>query len=311
MNLFEQLASLSTEARNPRTADIDRLPARDIIQRLHEEDRTVADAVGLVLDDVTAAAEAVAAAIRTGGRLIYVGAGTSGRLGILDASECPPTYGTDPATIVGVIAGGPAAVFRSQEGAEDRPADGAAAMADLGVSSSDVICGIAASGRTPYVIGALHEAGNRGATTVMVATNARDAVGAMVPFVDILICAVVGPEAITGSTRMKSGTAQKMILNMITTTAMVLLGKTFGNVMVDLQPTNEKLRLRAQRTVMDATACTHDEAIRALDQAHDHVKTAIVMVRRSCSADEARALLDLAGGRVAAALDLPAPPSAP
>lgn len=301
MTLFEQLAALSTEAVNPRTTGIDLLSAREIVRLINAEDRLVADAVAAELDYVAAAVDVVSGAFLADGRLIYVGAGTSGRLGVVDASEMPPTFGTHHDMVQGVIAGGREAMFRSQEGAEDREEDGSESISAM-LKPNDVVCGIAASGRTPFVIGAMRYAHDAGHKTMFVSTNHRDSVAAYAPFVDVLICADVGPEAITGSTRMKSGTAQKMILNMITTAAMVRIGKTYGNVMVDLQLTNEKLRERAKRIVMTASGVEYDVAEQLLRDANGRVKTAIVMAALHCAFDEASARLIAADGFVRKAL---------
>lgn len=301
-DLFRLLERLATESVSPRTREIDLLDARRIVGLLHDEDRTVADAVAPELDHIADLAERVAGAFRQGGRLIYVGAGTSGRLGVVDASECPPTYGTDPEMVQGVIAGGPGAMFRSVEGAEDRPEEGAAAMDDLKVSRMDAVIGLSASGRTPYVLGALRRAHESGAVTGFVTTNAREVVSPLTPFVDVLICAEVGPEPVTGSTRMKSGTAQKMILNMISTTAMVRIGKTFGNVMVDLQQTNQKLRERSKRIIMTLADVDYATAADILERAGGHVKTALVMALARVDADEAKRRLAAVDGFVRKAL---------
>jgi N-acetylmuramic acid 6-phosphate etherase len=300
--LFRLLERLATESVNPWTREIDLLDARQIVGLLHAEDRTVADAVAPELDHIADLAERVAGAFRQGGRLIYVGAGTSGRLGVVDASECPPTYGTDPDMVLGVIAGGQGAMFRSVEGAEDRPDLGAKAMDELGLQQNDAVIGISASGRTPFVIGALRHADEVGAVTGFVTTNAREVVSPLAPFVDVLICAEVGPEPVTGSTRMKSGTAQKMILNMISTTAMVRIGKTFGNVMVDLQQTNEKLRERSKRIIMTIADVDYTTASDVLRDAGGHVKTALVMAMANVSADEALRRLSAVDGFVRKAL---------
>jgi len=310
MTLFEQLAALTTETVNPRTSDIDAGSARDIVGMLHAEDRTVADALATELDHIAAAVDAVAEAFRSGGRLIYVGAGTSGRLGIVDASECPPTYGTHPAMVQGIIAGGQGAVFRSVEGAEDDHEEGRKALDDLvdtdggrrSVGPPDVVCGIAASGRTPFVLGALDEAHRRGCRTVLVTTNPRTVVQPLAPYVDTLICPVVGPEPIAGSTRMKSGTAQKMVLNMITTGAMVRIGKTLGNVMVDLQLTNAKLVERSKRIVMTIGGVDYDRASQLLEQSGGSVKVAIVMAVTGCPREEAESRLTNAHGFVRRAI---------
>lgn len=298
MTLFDQLASLSTESVNPRTAEIDTLPAREIVNLLNAEDSLVHHAVHQELDHVARAAQAVADAFSGGGRLFYVGAGTSGRLGVVDASECPPTYGVPPTMVQAIMAGGPSAVFQSVEGAEDSREEGSKAIRDYGVQAADVVCGIAASGRTPFVLAALEEARLLGCVTVLVSTNDRKTVEGFAPNVDVLICPLVGPEAITGSTRMKSGTAQKMVLNMITTTAMVLIGKTYGNVMVDLQLTNEKLRERAKRIVMTIGDVSYDAATLLLEAAGGHVKTALVMALTGRSREESEEELKRNKGKV-------------
>lgn len=303
MTLFEQLATLTTEEVNPRTLDIDRADARGIVGMLHAEDMAISGAVAAELDHVAEAVELVSDAMRRGGRLIYVGAGTSGRLGILDASEMPPTYGTDPTLVHGIIAGGQAAVFRSVEGAEDSSGAGAHALDEVAVGELDVVCGISASGRTPFVTGALEHALAKGAKTIFLSTNPRHVVSRYVPNVHVLICPVVGPEPIAGSTRMKSGTAQKMVLNMITTAAMVRLGKTYGNVMVDLQLTNEKLRVRASRIIMSICGVGHDQAAKLIESAGGHVKTALVMHAHSCSREEAVERLHAANGIVRNAME--------
>jgi len=296
--LFDQLASLSTESVNPRTAEIDMLPAREIVELLNAEDSLVARAVYDELDHIARAAQAVADAFQAGGRLFYVGAGTSGRLGVVDASECPPTYGVPSTMVQAIMAGGPSAVFQSVEGAEDSKEEGSKAIRDNGVQAADVVCGIAASGRTPFVLAALVEAGLLGCVTVLVSTNDRKTVEGFAPDVDVLICPLVGPEAITGSTRMKSGTAQKMVLNMISTTAMVLIGKTYGNVMVDLQLTNEKLRERAKRIVMTIGGMNYAAATSLLEAAGGHVKTALVMALTGRSREESEEELKKNKGKV-------------
>lgn len=303
MTLLEQLSLLTTEDVNPHTAAIDRADARQIVQILHEQDALVASAVGTQLDGVAMAVDVAAQAFRSGGRLIYVGAGTSGRLGILDASEMPPTYGTAPEMVHGIIAGGRDAVFRSVEGAEDSAAQGANAIDDLDVGPLDVVCGITASGRTPFVLGAVRRGREREAQTILISTNPREIVATLCPEAHILICPVVGPEPITGSTRMKSGTAQKMVLNMITTGAMVRLGKTYGNVMVDLQLTNEKLRQRAIRMVMSICGVNREQAAALLADARGHVKSALVMHHHGCSREEAEVRLQAANGIVRIAME--------
>lgn len=241
---------LPTEGINPRTADIDTLEPREILERIHAEDRRAVEAVGEVLDDVAAAVERVVSAFESGGRLIYVGAGTSGRLGVLDAAECPPTFGTDPSLVQAVLAGGPEAMWRAREGAEDAADDGADAIAARAVDGRDIVLGIAAGSTTPFVIGALREAIRRGAGTVFL-TCVPPADVPIAREVDVVIAPLTGAETIAGSTRMKAGTATKLVLNMVTTTAMVRLGKTYGNLMVDLRVTAAKLEDRGRRILRD------------------------------------------------------------
>lgn len=282
------LHQLTTEGINPASERIDQRPVEEIVRLIHAEDAKVADAVGRVTGPIAQAAERIAAAIRDGGRLVYLGAGTSGRLGVLDASECPPTFRTDPGQVVGLIAGGCDALTRAIEGAED---DADAAEVDLraiGFSARDVLVGIATSGRTPYVIGGLRYARALGAATVGVVCNAPSQLD---PWADILIAPIVGPEIISGSTRMKAGTATKMVLNMLSTAAMIRLGKTYGNLMVDLKATNSKLVVRARRIVAHLTGLDEAAAEALLCHAGGEVKTAIVMHHRSVSAEQARELV--------------------
>lgn len=290
-----------TEARNPASAEIDRLPTLQMLQIINREDAMVPKAVGKELPHIAAAVDAIVERIQRGGRLIYVGAGTSGRLGALDASECPPTFSTPPDLVVAVIAGGDRALRETAEGAEDCEEAGHADLALLAVTSHDAVVGLAASGSTPYVLGALAEARARGALTISVACNPGAPIAALA---DIAITPVVGPEVISGSTRMKAGTAQKLVLNMLSTCTMIRLGKTYGNLMVDLQATNAKLRRRAQRIVAQATGLGHEEAAALLQACGGEVKTAIVSHLAGLSPDEARERLQAAGGRVRAALDL-------
>lgn len=297
--LFDQLATLTTEAVNERTRGLDEASVIDALRMIHEEDRRAVDAVTPELPYVAQAVEIVVDALKKGGRLVYVGAGTSGRLGVLDAAECPPTFGTDPETVQGIIAGGPAAMFRAQEGAEDHEESGAADVDALGIGPNDVVCGIAASRRTPYVVGAVSRARELGARTLFVTCNPRSR---FTLDVDVAICADVGPEPVMGSTRMKSGTATKLILNMISTAAMVRLGKVYQNMMVDLKLTNEKLVERSRKIVMLATGCTYGEADAALTASGGHVKTALVMQLTGTTPDDARERLDRADGFVRAAL---------
>ena len=288
-----------TELRNPASAEIDRLSTMEMLQVMNAEDATVPGAVQAELPAIARAVDGITRRLRQGGRLIYVGAGTSGRLGVLDASECPPTYNTPREMVVGLIAGGPDAVTRSIEGAEDRADEGVAAIADLGVEEIDAVVGIAASGRTPYVIGALEEARRRGALTVSIACSDGSPMAAVA---EIVIQPLVGPEVVTGSTRMKAGTAQKLVLNMLSTGAMIRLGKTFGNLMVDVQPSNQKLKARARRIVAEATGLDNDAAAAALDAADGEVKTAILATLLEIPPDQARIRLDDAGGVIRQAL---------
>lgn len=286
---------LPTEGINPRTTDIDTLAPREIVERIHAEDRRAVEAVGAVLDDVAEAVERLVRALESGGRLFYVGAGTSGRLGVLDAAELPPTFGTDPSRVQAILAGGPDAMWRAREGAEDVPADGAAAVAELGVGEQDLVVGIAAGSTTPFVLGALREAIRRGAGTVFL-TCVPPADAPIAREVDVVIAPLTGPEAIAGSTRMKAGTATKLVLNMLTTAAMVRMGKTYGNLMVDLQVTAAKLEDRGRRILRDLLGVSYDEAGGLLRAAGGRVKVALVMHRRSVGRGEAERMLEEAGG---------------
>jgi len=283
-----------TEQRNPRTASIDLAGSAEIVDLMNAEDRTVADAVASQRAHIAAGIDLIERAFRDGRRLFYVGAGTSGRLGILDASECPPTFGTDPGMVQGIIAGGQPAVFRSQEGAEDVPEHGAAAVDEHAVGEGDVLVGIAASGTTPFVHGALTRAVQNGARTMVIACT--PVAPEVAELVDVTIVAVTGPEVVTGSTRLKAGTATKMILNMLTTGAMIRLGKTWGNLMVDLQATNLKLKDRSERILMETCGVDRDAARGLLESADGRVKTAIVMHRLSLGRDEAERRIASAGG---------------
>ena len=291
-------ATLPTEQRNPASARIDEAPTLRILEILNDEDRKVPRAVNAVLPQVAEAVELVVTALRRGGRLFYVGAGSSGRLGVMDAAECPPTFGTPPETVQGIIAGGADSLLRAAERAEDRPEDGAAELRRRNLSNRDIVVGIAASGVTPFVLGALEYARRAGAETVFFTCN-PDAAGQA--DASVRIVPEVGPEAITGSTRLKAGTATKIVLNMITTAAMVRLGKVYGNLMVDLTPTCAKLNDRARRILMETTGLARDESRRLLLAAGD-LKTAIVMSRRAVSRETARQLLLKHGGSVRLAL---------
>jgi N-acetylmuramic acid 6-phosphate etherase len=297
--LFDRLSRLTTEAVNPRTVRLDRIPITELLELMNDEDRRVPRAIRRVLPRVAHAVELAEKAIAGGGRLFYVGAGTSGRLGVLDATECPPTFGTPPKLVKGIIAGGMRALVRSVEGAEDNVKAGRAAMSRHGVSGRDMVVGIAACRLTPYVGGALEAAVRRGASTALLCSSPEGELG--IP-VDVIICPVVGPETLMGSTRLKAGTAQKMVLNMISTAVMVRRGKVYRNMMVDLQSRSRKLHERSRRVVMLATGSDYDEADLLLKQARGHVKTAIVMGKRGVSLAEARRLLRDAGGHVYRAL---------
>jgi N-acetylmuramic acid 6-phosphate etherase len=283
----------TTEGRNAATEDIDVVSTLEMVRIINAEDAKVAGAVGEQTDAIAAAIDAISNRMQSGGRLIYVGAGTSGRLGVLDASECPPTFNTAPELVVGVIAGGSEALTNSIEGAEDNREAGCQAMIDLEISALDSVVGIAASGRTPYVLGAMAEARERGALVVAVACNANSP---MQEAADIAVIPVVGPEVVTGSTRLKAGTAQKLVLNMLSTGVMIRLGKTYGNLMVDVQSTNSKLRDRACRIVMEATGLDEPEAARLLMVSNDEVKTAIVAALLDIEPALARQRLSQAGG---------------
>ena len=296
------LTALTTEARNPASTEIDRLSAIEIVRLMNREDARVAEAVSSQEHAIARAIEIVADRLRQGGRLVYIGAGTSGRLGVLDATECPPTFNTRPEQVVGLIAGGPAALVRAVEGAEDHPEYGAADLRAIHLTPADVVLGIATSGRTPYVIGGLEFARDLGATTIGLSCN-RDA--KLDAAADVKITPVVGPEVISGSTRLKAGTATKLVLNTITTGAMVRLGKTFGNLMVDLRATNTKLMHRSRRIVSMLTDLPEDEATELLKRCGGEVKTAIVAHRQSVLPDRAREMLLRHGGHLRAALGSP------
>lgn len=283
-----------TERRNPRSADIDLASPLEIVDLMNAEDRAVADAVATQREAIARAITLAEETFRSGGRLFYVGAGTSGRLGVLDASECPPTFGSPPELVQGIIAGGPAALTRSQEGAEDRPDGARADLTAAGVRAGDLVIGIAASGTTPYVRAALEHARALGARTGILACSPP--APELVAAVDVAILPVTGPEVLTGSTRLKAGTATKMVLNMVTTGAMVRLGKAYGNLMVDLQATNDKLRDRSERLVITTCGVTRDEARSLLASAGGLVKVAIVMHKLGLPRAEAEARLAASAG---------------
>jgi N-acetylmuramic acid 6-phosphate etherase len=304
--LFAEIQHLATEQRNPLSSEIDVASVREILDIINTEDHKVPIAVRQEIPYIEKAVGILVSAFKRGGRLFYVGAGTSGRLGVVDASECPPTFGTDPEMVQGLIAGGPEAVFRSQEGAEDLEQNGVDHIVSAGVQPRDVVCGIAASRRTPYVVGAIKHARHIGCKTLYITCNPRSEFDLDV---DVAICPVVGPEVVMGSTRMKSGTAQKLVLNMLTTTAMIRLGKVYENMMVDLQMSNAKLVERSKRTVMTVTGLSYSAAAELLARAGGHVKTALVMELAGAEADEAAARLKAANGFVRRAIERTAPAS--
>lgn len=306
--LFEQLKTLTTEQRNAASMDIDSRSIPEILRVINAEDKRVALSVEKEIPYIAEAVEIVVRAFKNKGRLLYVGAGTSGRLGVLDAVECPPTFGVSFDMVQGAIAGGEKAMFRAQEGAEDKEENGARDIDEKHVGEKDVVCGIAASLRTPYVVGAIKHAKTRGAKTLYVTTNSREKFSTpefneLGRAIDVAICPEVGPEVIMGSTRMKSGTAQKLVLNMITTTAMIRLGKVYENMMIDLQMTNQKLRERAKRVVMTVTGVSYDQAADYLKRADGHVKTALVMIKANVTKSEALERLRRSDGFVRAAIE--------
>lgn len=283
--LISALSQLVSEGRNPATMDIDLLSSLEIVQRINQQDQQVPLAVERVLPEIAAAVDKITAAFKQGGRLVYIGAGTSGRLGVLDASECPPTFGVSDKMVLGLIAGGPSAILKAVEGAEDSVQLGQDDLKAINFSENDVVVGIAASGRTPYVIGALDYANLLGATTVALSCNPDSPIA---DIAQIAISPVVGPEALTGSTRLKSGTAQKLVLNMLTTASMIRIGKSYQNLMVDVKATNQKLVARATRIVMQATDCSKSEAIAVLKMTDFDVKLAILMLLTDLDVDSAR-----------------------
>lgn len=294
--LFNDLSNLRTERINQNTQNIDLCDTSEILNLINHEDISVPLAVQKEIPHITEAVDIIVSAFKKGGRLFYVGAGTSGRLGIVDASECPPTFGTNPAMVQGIIAGGKDAMFKAVEGAEDSFESGATAISERNLSNIDIVCGITASGRTPYVLGALHEAKNIGCKTIFISTASREYISTLQINPDVVIAPDVGAEVIAGSTRMKSGTAQKLILNMLTTASMIRLGKTYSNVMVDLQLTNAKLKERAKKIVMNITDSDYDTASHFLDKAYGNVKIALVMILTNSNLEQANSLLDKADG---------------
>ena len=298
-NLLQTLSTLITEQRNTNSMHVDSLSALEIVQLMNKEDKQVPLAIEKCLPQIAQAVECIVAAFQQGGRLVYIGAGTSGRLGVLDASECPPTFGVSPEMVKGIIAGGERALRHPIEGAEDSKAQAVVDLQTIQFSSKDVLVGIAASGRTPYVIGALEYAKSLGSVTVSIASNPNSA---MANIVDIAIDTVVGPEVLTGSSRLKSGTAQKLVLNMLTTASMILMGKCYQNLMVDVQASNEKLKARAIRIVMQATDCDKALAEETLKQADQNAKLAIMMILSGLDRAQAEALLEKHQGKLQLAL---------
>lgn len=298
--MSENLSKLVTESRSP-YHDLDAMSVGEILSVINGEDKRVAEAVSKELPKIAQVVDAIIAAFEQGKRLIYVGAGTSGRLGVLDASECPPTFGVSPQQVDGIIAGGDVALRCSSEDSEDDTEQGAKDLRERGVGAGDVVVGIAASGRTPYVIGALEEAARLGARHMALVCNPDSP---MARVAEVTICPVVGPEVLMGSTRMKAGTAQKMVLNMLSTVSMIKSGKAYGNLMVDLSPSNGKLVDRAIRIIELATGCDSETAARALSEATNQAKVAIVMIEANCPVDTARKLLDQANGFVRQAIRL-------
>lgn len=293
------LSQMITEGRNPASQNIDELSTEAMLQVINDEDKKVALAVEAIVPQIAQVVDAITQAFSKGGRLIYCGAGTSGRLGILDASECPPTFGTPRSQVVGLIAGGHTAILQAVENAEDNVDQGAQDLRDIQFNASDVLVGIAASGRTPYVLGALAYARQQGAFTAALTCNPNSP---MSQAADVALTPVVGPEVVTGSSRMKAGTAQKLVLNMLTTGAMIRSGKVYGNLMVDVEATNQKLVQRQVNIVKQATDCDDATAQQALAACNGHCKTAIVMVLAGLTADEAKSLLSQNQGFIRNAL---------
>lgn len=300
--LFNEITSLRTEQRNTASENIDIASINEMLHIINDEDKKVAFAVEKEIPFIEEAVKQIVERMKRNGRLLYFGAGTSGRLGIVDASECPPTFGSPPELVQGFIAGGQRAVFKAVEGAEDLIENGVKECMNAGVCSNDVVCCIAASGRTPYIKGVLQEANRIGAYTILISTVSREELKKFDLFADVFICPDVGAEVIAGSTRMKSGTAQKLVLNMLTTASMIRLGKTFGNVMIDLQLTNNKLKERAKNIVMTITGVGYEDAEDFLNKAEGNVKTALVMILCNVDLQKAKQLLNESNGFVKTAI---------
>lgn len=298
-NVYNELINLVTEARNSESENIDGKSTEEILHIINRQDHLIPEVVKGQIPYITQAVDLLVEAFKAGGRLFYVGAGTSGRLGVLDASECPPTFGTDPEMVQGIIAGGEKALTRAQEGSEDKAHAGAEDLVARGLTDKDVVCGIAASYRTPYVLGAMEKARQLGAKTIYVTCNPRENIKIDV---DVAICTVVGPEVVMGSTRMKAGTATKLVLNMLTTASMIRMGKVYGNMMVDLMMTSRKLEERSKKTVMMVTGLDYEASAAVLAKAGGHVKTALVMVLANVDADEAKRRLAKSDGFVRKAI---------
>ena len=290
-----EIEKMPTEQANPRSAHVDTMSVMEMVELINSEDAMVIEAVSREKEHIAAAIEKIYGQLHAGGRLIYAGAGTSGRLGVLDAVECPPTYSTDPAMVQGLIAGGETAVFRAVEGAEDNEELGALDLQKIDFDKKDVLVGIAASGRTPYVLGAMRYAGACGAFVIGVTCSPDSLIDRAA---DIGIAPYPGPEVVTGSTRLKCGTAEKMVLNMLTTCTMIKMGKVYGNLMVDVRPTNEKLMYRCVSIICTATGCSPEEAKEALEKSGNHAKTAIVMILCDCDAVNADKRLKIADGHI-------------
>ncbi|NOH98929.1 N-acetylmuramic acid 6-phosphate etherase [Vibrio sp. 99-70-13A1] len=299
--LISALSQLVSEGRNPDTMDIDLLSSHEIIERINQQDKQVPLAVEKVLPEIAQAVDKITEAFRKGARLIYMGAGTSGRLGVLDASECPPTFGVSDQMVIGLIAGGPEAILKAKEGAEDSPELGENDLKDINFTKDDVLVGIAASGRTPYVIGGLEYANDIGATSIALSCNPDSPIA---DIAKIAISPVVGPEALTGSTRLKSGTAQKLVLNMLTTASMIRIGKSYQNLMVDVKATNEKLVARAARIVMQATDCEKHQAVSTLRETNYEVKLAILMILTDLDIETAKLQLSKQQGFLRKAVEI-------
>ncbi len=303
-DLYTLIRSLPTEQINRNTLLIDEMSITEALNSMNAEDSTVPFAVEKEIPHIAKAIELIVSSLQRKGRLIYIGAGTSGRLGVVDASECPPTFGSDPSAVLGIVAGGNSAMFQAVEGAEDSIELGKTTIQDLQVTSVDTVCGIAASGRTPFVLGAIQEARSREASTILITTSTRQAVAKNEIQPDVLIAPFVGPEVIAGSTRLKSGTAQKLVLNMLTTISMIQIGKTFGNVMVDLQLSNQKLVERAKNILVTLGNVSYEDAGRYLKMSNNHVKTALVMILSSVEAPTAVDALLSSNGKIKEAIAL-------